>query len=284
MSKRHQTSRRRSVRPAPARAPRADRTASTSGGLDRELARLGMPSAPADPFAFLDPRSPHRAFGCDRRWPSTRAPAAGRSRLPRARRGSARGPDAPRRRRARPRRDPRRVAASRTASASILAGHRDGLPAAFLSLSQSVRVSATGYDIVRLVSEHDRLDANRPGPPLGSRPARRASPPSASRRSMPASASSARRSSSQPASERPHDAGSNRFGAPPARSSCSSSSSGALALVARLGVLAAGPARRAGRQRAVADLLPGRGAEPRGARSTTGAARSSWRRASPVTG
>ena len=28
---------------------------------------------------------------------------------------------------------------------------------AFLSLSQSVRVAATGYDIVRLESEHDRL-------------------------------------------------------------------------------------------------------------------------------
>jgi hypothetical protein len=33
--------------------------------------------------------------------------------------------------------------------------------AAFLSLSQSVRVAATGYDTVRLVSEHDRLDAIR---------------------------------------------------------------------------------------------------------------------------
>ncbi len=33
--------------------------------------------------------------------------------------------------------------------------------AAFLSLSQSVRVAATGYDIVRLVSEHDRLSAVR---------------------------------------------------------------------------------------------------------------------------
>ncbi len=33
--------------------------------------------------------------------------------------------------------------------------------AAFLSLSQSVRVAATGYDIVRLVSEHDRLAAIR---------------------------------------------------------------------------------------------------------------------------
>ena len=33
--------------------------------------------------------------------------------------------------------------------------------AAFLSLSQSVRVAATGYDIVRLVSERDRLEAIR---------------------------------------------------------------------------------------------------------------------------
>jgi hypothetical protein len=33
--------------------------------------------------------------------------------------------------------------------------------AAFLSLSQSVRVAATGYDIVRLASEHDRLGAIR---------------------------------------------------------------------------------------------------------------------------
>jgi cell division protein FtsB len=33
--------------------------------------------------------------------------------------------------------------------------------AAFLSLSQSVRVAATGYDIVRLVSEHDQLQAIR---------------------------------------------------------------------------------------------------------------------------
>jgi hypothetical protein len=33
--------------------------------------------------------------------------------------------------------------------------------AAFLSLSQSVRVAATGYDIVRLASEQDRLQAIR---------------------------------------------------------------------------------------------------------------------------
>ena len=39
--------------------------------------------------------------------------------------------------------------------------------AAFLSLSQSVRVAATGYDIVRLVSEQDRLEAD-PGQDLQS--------------------------------------------------------------------------------------------------------------------
>jgi hypothetical protein len=33
--------------------------------------------------------------------------------------------------------------------------------AAFMSLSQSVRVAATGYDIVRLASEHERLTAIR---------------------------------------------------------------------------------------------------------------------------
>ena len=32
---------------------------------------------------------------------------------------------------------------------------------AFLSLSQSVRVAATSYDIVRLASEYERLDARR---------------------------------------------------------------------------------------------------------------------------
>jgi hypothetical protein len=32
---------------------------------------------------------------------------------------------------------------------------------AFLSLSQSVRVAATSYDIVRLSSEYERLDARR---------------------------------------------------------------------------------------------------------------------------
>ena len=69
-------------------------------------------------------------------------------------------------------RTPRSTAARRASAA----GHRRTRPssigvalaaivivfsAAFLSLSQSVRVAATGYDIVRLVSERDRLEAIR---------------------------------------------------------------------------------------------------------------------------
>jgi hypothetical protein len=41
----------------------------------------------------------------------------------------------------------------------VLAGIVVTFCGAFLWLSQSVRVSATSYDIVRLTSEHDRLDA-----------------------------------------------------------------------------------------------------------------------------
>ena len=70
----------------------------------------------------------------------------------------------------------RAVTRAAGASRAERAGHRRSRPssvgvalaaivivfgAAFLSLSQSVRVAATGYDIVRLVSEHDRLDAIR---------------------------------------------------------------------------------------------------------------------------
>jgi hypothetical protein len=70
---------------------------------------------------------------------------------------------------ARPR--PRSLGARRTATAGrrarpssigvALAAIVIVFSAAFLSLSQSVRVAATGYDIVRLVSEHERLDAIR---------------------------------------------------------------------------------------------------------------------------
>jgi hypothetical protein len=42
---------------------------------------------------------------------------------------------------------------------AILAGIMIVFSAAFLSLTQSVRVAATSYDIVRLVSEQDRLAA-----------------------------------------------------------------------------------------------------------------------------
>ena len=44
---------------------------------------------------------------------------------------------------------------------AILAAILVAFVLAFLSLSQSVRVAATSYDIVRLTSEHERLDARR---------------------------------------------------------------------------------------------------------------------------
>src|SRR5512146_1059242 len=44
---------------------------------------------------------------------------------------------------------------------TILAGIVVAFVLAFLSLSQSVRVAATSYDIVRLGSEYERLDALR---------------------------------------------------------------------------------------------------------------------------
>lgn len=44
---------------------------------------------------------------------------------------------------------------------AILAAIVVAFTLAFMSLSQSVRVAATSYDIVRLTSEHERLDASR---------------------------------------------------------------------------------------------------------------------------
>jgi len=44
---------------------------------------------------------------------------------------------------------------------AILAAILVAFTLAFLSLSQSVRVAATSYDIVRLTSEYERLDARR---------------------------------------------------------------------------------------------------------------------------
>ncbi|MBI3746055.1 MAG: hypothetical protein HY264_05945, partial [Chloroflexi bacterium] len=44
---------------------------------------------------------------------------------------------------------------------TVLAGIVIAFVLAFLSLSQSVRVAATSYDIVRLGSEYERLDARR---------------------------------------------------------------------------------------------------------------------------
>ena len=61
-------------------------------------------------------------------------------------------------------RRPARAAAKRARPSSVgiaLGAIVIVFSAAFLSLSQSVRVAATSYDIVRLASEHDRLQAIR---------------------------------------------------------------------------------------------------------------------------
>jgi hypothetical protein len=78
--------------------------------------------------------------------------------------GRSRGPadaDTAERGRATAMRKGKRVAAGRTRRPSsvgiALAAIVVVFGAAFLSLSQSVRVAATGYDIVRLASEHGRL-------------------------------------------------------------------------------------------------------------------------------
>ena len=79
-----------------------------------------------------------------------RAPAGDRAEAGKARAKSARRPARALARRARP----SSVGIALGAIAIVFG-------AAFLSLSQSVRVAATSYDIVRLVSEHDRLEAIR---------------------------------------------------------------------------------------------------------------------------
>ena len=89
---------------------------------------------------------------------------------------------APAARAPRPRRAARRPSSIGLALAAIVIV----FSAAFLSLSQSVRVAATGYDIVRLVSEHDRLEAIRQDLRVGRRAApQRARDPQAGARRRP---------------------------------------------------------------------------------------------------
>lgn len=81
-----------------------------------------------------------------------------------ARETGAREADRSTRRRAATTRRPARAARKRARPSTIgiaLGAIVIVFSAAFLSLSQSVRVAATGYDIVRLASEHDRLAAIR---------------------------------------------------------------------------------------------------------------------------
>lgn len=87
-----------------------------------------------------------------------RAPGSGADDLPASRRRPATGVRTDRARRASARHGVR-VAQRPRAVGALLAGIVMLFSVAFLSLSQSVRVAATSYDIVRLVAERDRLSA-----------------------------------------------------------------------------------------------------------------------------
>ncbi|HTK44542.1 MAG TPA: hypothetical protein VL749_04215 [Patescibacteria group bacterium] len=97
----------------------------------------------------------------DRATPGASAARPRAERTANRRAGSARGATE-RARAAGGRRAARALAARRPSTVGVaLAGIVLVFTAAFLSLSQSVRVAANGYDIVRLVSEHDRMQAIR---------------------------------------------------------------------------------------------------------------------------
>lgn len=87
-----------------------------------------------------------------------RAPDPGLDDVPASRRRSAAPTRTGRARRASARRGVR-VSQRPRAVGALLAAIVMLFSVAFLSLSQSVRVAATSYDIVRLVSESDRLSA-----------------------------------------------------------------------------------------------------------------------------
>ena len=224
MSKRHQSSRRKAYgRRQHEVRERAERRADQPD-VECELDDLGDASTARRPTrsSFLDPRVAAPPLRVRRlRWPSTRAPARAPSRC-------RRRPDAP----MRPARPSRRRAAAPAAAPAVRArrGPAGARPCswrrsssrsllAFFSLAQTVRVSATSYEVDRLAAERERLEARLPGHPLATSTAWAASRRSASRASTPGWASWPSRSSSPPA--RPiasTDAGSDRF----ARRACSS--------------------------------------------------------------
>ena len=194
VSKRHQSSRRTFIRTTPARAARA--------GFDGATSRSRRTSSFDEPGRPRRPR-PVRVHG------PARAAAPLRDR--RLAGGHLRGRPPPvaalprprRRRRASRRRSPRRrirgaVRAAPTLEppAVLLGGIVVAFALAFFSLAQSVRVSATGYDINRLLDRARLAAPAQAGAAVGPQPARPRARRSASRRSTPASASSPTRSSS----------------------------------------------------------------------------------------
>ena len=189
------------------------RPASTTLGRRRHRRPLRVPR-PAHAAPAL---RPGRLGG----WPSTRARGSAPIVLPRRPRvevGAA-PPALPRRRTrsaVRARRGPSRISVLLAAIVVAFAG-------AFFSLSQDIRVSATGYELDRLADRSSSASTPRPRTSATSSTAWARRRRSASRRSTPASARCPSRSSSRPART-----GTDRCSAgptpAPARSCCSSSS------------------------------------------------------------
>ena len=258
MSKRHQTSRRKTygrrqheVRERRTRddiMPMADRARRRR--LDRPVRPLLVPRR-----TLAQPALRARRL----RMAIYRAHASARS-SSRASRGWSVS-DGPSMRRALPRRRVRSAVRARrgTSRIGVLLGVIVvAFVCAFFSLSQSVRVSrpatrSTGSRPSRKTSRPARRISERP------QPAGQGSRPSASWPSTPASDRWPSRSSSPPLIDRDH-AGPNGLPPPPRSSCCSPSSWRRSSLVVRLGVLAGRPQRRARGGRGPADIAPARGA------------------------
>ena len=169
MSKRHQASRRKTYgRRQHELHERHERDASR-GRPPASTSTTGARRAPADPLAFLDPRSPRFRFALGRLTmavyqgarPRTIAlPRAPTGRGRRRRRCRAVGP----RSAVRARRGPTRVSGS--SSAAIVVAFMRGV---LLAGPERPR-RGHGYDIGRLAAERERLDAEPPGPQLGPEP------------------------------------------------------------------------------------------------------------------
>ena len=287
MSKRHQASRRKSYGRRQHEVRERQRPRPTSTTRRRSSSTTPARPAPADRFAFVDPRSPAPPLRAERLRMAVYEGARQRARSSsRAARGSERAatdrraPAAPRRR---GRGRPFGPAAARAGSRVVLGGIVVAFMLAFFSLAQSVRVSratattSTASRPSRTASQSRRQDLQSDLNRLGR------NRPSASWPSTPASARWPNPSSSPLAESSRDHARSHRF--PPASSSSCSCFVVAVSSARR-------PARRTGRSlaarssrrvAAAADIVRRRGAQPSRRDLRPDRAPSSWPPASPAT-